>query len=266
MLKLLKLILIYFASQILGSLAVTPLGLMYAYLTHSELEDVNGIMLIPAMLVGFLILLVYLWKRGYLKDDGRLYSSLSGAYLTWSVVLGASAIVLITTLMELLPSLPDWMGANFKALQSGWPGIWCIVFLGPLMEECFFRGALTKELLHRYRPATAILLSGLCFGIVHINPAQVVPACLFGFLLAWLYYRTGSLIPGILIHVLNNGFSVWMTRSFPEADKLSQLMPHWAYSILLGVTALAAMLSFCMLRGWMGKEDRIWKNKNNNQI
>lgn len=266
---LLKLVLVYFIAQILGALAVVPFCLMYLYLTQGTVTDASvaaveasSTFMIPAMLCNYLIIGAYLWKRGYLTDDDELYAPLSKAYLAWSVLLGASAIGLISTVMEFLPQLPDWMESGFEGImQSGWAGIACIVLLGPIMEELFFRGAVTKELLRRYRPSVAILVSGLCFGLIHVNPAQVLPACFMGFLLAWLYHRTGSLIPGILIHVLNNGFSVWLTMNYPEAERLSELMPPVAYVVLMVIMLLGGLLAFCMIRGWIGAEDRKWRDK-----
>ena len=102
---------------------------------------------------------------------------------------------------------------TFDIPQSGWLGILCISVLGPVLEELLFRGAITKELLRRYSPAKAILFSGLIFGIFHPNPVQIIGACLIGFLLAWLYYKTRSLMACILIHIMNNGLSVYLSRN-----------------------------------------------------
>lgn len=115
------------------------------------------------------------------------------------------------------------------------------------MEELLFRGAITKILLRKYDPRTAILLSGLVFGIFHINPAQVVGACLSGFLLAWLYYRTGSLIPGMLIHILNNTLSVYLSVAYPDADTVRELLGESVYPVCLGSSILLLAFSLLML-------------------
>ena len=115
-------------------------------------------------------------------------SPVSVAYLGWSIIIGLSTIFLIDFVMARLSFLPDWMGATFDVLQSGWLGIICISVLGPVLEEMLFRGAITKVLLQRYSPVKAIILSALVFGIFHINPAQVQV----------LYYR-GACLPGSII-------------------------------------------------------------------
>ena len=75
--------------------------------------------------------------------------------------------------MSHLTFLPDWLSDTFDLLQSGWLGIICS-YIGTHFEELLFRGAITKVLLKKYNPLVAILISGLIFGIFHMNPAQVV--------------------------------------------------------------------------------------------
>ena len=190
-----KLVLIYFVMQILAALLVMPFAMLYSYAVSGTIDAASVIALAPSMLLGFVGMGGYLWKKGYLKDDGRIWSPVSVAYLGWSIIIGLSTIFLIDFVMSRLSFLPDWMGATFDVLQSGWLGIICISVLGPVLEEMLFRGAITKVLLQKYSPVKAVILSALIFGIFHINPAQVVGAVLSGVLFAWLYYKTGSLVP-----------------------------------------------------------------------
>ena len=170
-------------------------------------------------------------------------SPVSVAYLGWSIIIGLSTIFLIDFVMSRLSFLPDWMGATFDVLQSGWLGIICISVLGPVLEEMLFRGAITKVLLQRYSPVKAIILSALVFGIFHINPAQVAGAILSGGLFAWLYYKTGSLVPGILIHILNNSLSVFLSLHYPDVKYTSDLLGEPAYWCCLAVAAVLFAVS-----------------------
>ena len=149
--------------------------------------------------------------------------------------MGISMIYLIDFLMSHLTFLPDWLSDTFDLLQSGWLGIICVAILGPILEELLFRGAITKVLLKKYNPVVAILISGLIFGIFHMNPAQVVGATLIGFILAWIYYKTHSLIPCILIHIMNNSLSVYLALKFPDVEYSSELIGEKAYLIGLSL-------------------------------
>ena len=236
-----KLVLIYFVMQILAALLVMPFAMLYSYAVSGTIDAASVIALAPSMLLGFVGMGCYLWKKGYLKDDGRIWSPVSVAYLGWSIIIGLSTIFLIDFVMSRLSFLPDWMGATFDVLQSGWLGIICISVLGPVLEEMLFRGAITKVLLQRYSPVKAIILSALIFGIFHINPAQVAGAILSGGLFAWLYYRTGSLIPGILIHILNN--TVFLSLHYPDVKYTSDLLGEPAYWSCLAVAAVLFAVS-----------------------
>lgn len=247
-----KLVLIYFLMQLLAAVIAGPLSVLYVYFTYGTWDvDMSGkISLAPTMLLGFVFMGWYLWRKNYLKNDGHLYSSVSPSFLGWSVLAGVSSIFLISVLMEQLEFLPDWLKQTFDILQSGWLGILCVAILGPILEELLFRGAITKVLLQKYKPTTAILISGLVFGIFHINPVQVVGACFIGFLLAWLYYKTQSLIPCILLHILNNSLSVWIGLKYADTDTMSQLLGEPLYMVFLIASALLLLLSLKMLNNY----------------
>ena len=238
-----KLVLIYFVMQILAALLVMPFTMLYSYAVNGTIDDMSAVALAPSMLLGFVGMGAYLWRKGYLEGDKRIWSPVSVAYLGWSVVIGLATIFLIDFVMSKLSFLPDWMGATFDILQSGWLGIICISVLGPILEEMLFRGAITKVLLHKYSPVKAIIFSALIFGIFHINPAQVVGATLSGVLFAWLYYKTGSLVPGILVHILNNSLSVVLSLHYPDVKYTSDLLGEPAYWICLAVAVVLFVVS-----------------------
>lgn len=242
-----KLALIYLAMQILGALAVGPFTMIYAYIKFGTIDRADELALAPTLLAGFVFMLIYLWKKGYLTGDKRLYSPVSASYLFWSAIMGISMIYLIDYLMSRLRFLPDWLSDTFDLLQSGWLGIACVAILGPILEELLFRGAITKVLLKKYNPVKAILISGLIFGIFHMNPAQVVGATLIGFILAWIYYKTHSLIPCILIHIMNNSLSVFLALKYPDAEYTSELIGARTYVIGLVIAYFLFILSWRMM-------------------
>jgi len=85
-----------------------------------------------------------------------------------------------------------------------------IVFAAPIGEEVCFRGMLFGGLRERLPCFAAALLSGLIFGGLHAftGVSAVPPLIIFGFVLALLYEKTGSIIPGILLHALNNSVAL----------------------------------------------------------
>ena len=80
----------------------------------------------------------------------------------------------------------------------------------PISEEICFRGMLFGGLRERLPRLAAALLAGLVFGGLHAltGVTAVPPLVFFGFVLALLYERTGSLWPCILLHMLNNSVAL----------------------------------------------------------
>lgn len=85
-----------------------------------------------------------------------------------------------------------------------------IVIAAPIGEETCFRGMLFGGLRTRLPRLAAALLSGLIFGALHATTgiSAVPPLVFFGFVLALLYERTGSIVPGIVLHMLNNSVAL----------------------------------------------------------
>ncbi len=78
------------------------------------------------------------------------------------------------------------------------------IFCAPFVEELVFRGFIFNALL-RYLPFTvAIALDGIIFGAVHLDPIAFFPLACGGVILAFIYYRTGSLIAAMVSHGMFN--------------------------------------------------------------
>jgi uncharacterized protein len=85
-----------------------------------------------------------------------------------------------------------------------------IVVAAPISEEICFRGMLYGGLRERWPKVAAALLAGLVFGALHAltGLSAVPPLVAFGFVLCLLYEKTGSIVPGIVLHMLNNSVAL----------------------------------------------------------
>jgi membrane protease YdiL (CAAX protease family) len=85
-----------------------------------------------------------------------------------------------------------------------------IVVAAPVSEEVCFRGLLFGGLRTRMPSLAAAAVSALIFGGLHAltGLSAVPPLIFFGFVLALLYEKTGSIVPGILLHMLNNSVAL----------------------------------------------------------
>ena len=78
----------------------------------------------------------------------------------------------------------------------------------PLVEEIFFRGFLFQGFRVRYGWKPAILLSSAVFAVAHLDPVVLIPTFILGCLLAYMYHRSNSIWPGIILHFLVNSSSL----------------------------------------------------------
>ena len=227
-------------AQIIAPFLIMIPCAIYQFATTGTLEQ-NALMqaiMIPAQLAGQFMMGIYLWKAGYISTKKITWSPVSSTYLFYSVMAMFSCGYVVSVIMSHLKWIPNILEQTFDILQSGWGGILAIAIVGPVLEELLFRGAITKALLQKYSPGTAIVISALIFGVFHINPIQILPAFLIGLLLGWIYYKTASLIPCILMHILNNSLSVYLSIKYPEIENIDDLVSGTPYLIILCVSIL----------------------------
>jgi uncharacterized protein len=101
-------------------------------------------------------------------------------------------------------------GDLFEQLgQIDW-SIWLWIggaIAAPFVEEAFFRGFIFGGLKGHMDWKWAALISSVLFGLMHGDLTSLVPASVIGFCFAFLYHKSNSIWPGIIIHALNNAMS-----------------------------------------------------------
>lgn len=88
--------------------------------------------------------------------------------------------------------------------QYGWLSFLGIVILSPIVEEIFVRGALFSIFEQKAGTAVSIVLSGLCFAMLHGSLYNFIGPMIAGCAYAFLVYAFDSIWPAILAHVINN--------------------------------------------------------------
>ncbi|MFM8911825.1 MAG: lysostaphin resistance A-like protein [Flammeovirgaceae bacterium] len=106
--------------------------------------------------------------------------------------------------------------------------LFLIVLLAPLLEELLFRGVVLHGFLKNYKPSHAIASSALVFAIIHGNLAQGLGAFFIGVVIGWIYWKTNSIIPGIIIHFVNNAVAFSSIFFFDEKDVMKNMSEYFA--------------------------------------
>ena len=181
------------ASEILYYLAcLLPVGLMLNHVyAHKETIHTTPLERKEAML-------------NDLKRDFTL--SKKGAALSLPIFFPAISVILaISALTSLLLSSFGYSNAT----EFNEPFIVALLThaLAPaILEELLFRFAPIKLLEENKR--SALILSSLMFAFAHANLFQIPYALVAGFIFSSLYLLTGSILPSVILHFLNNAVSL----------------------------------------------------------
>jgi membrane protease YdiL (CAAX protease family) len=171
--------------------ALVSLGLLWLFARRMEFDLGATFSLRPV------VLSVYLW-----------------AALT-VIALGVALSPVISFLLGLMPWLlpPGILSeALFELVRlsrferaEGFISFLVAVSVGPgIAEELVFRGLVLCGFLSRFRPATAVALTALLFGLIHVIPLQALTAGVIGLYLGYLVVRTRSIYPAIIAHMVTN--------------------------------------------------------------
>ena len=117
-----------------------------------------------------------------------------------------------------------------------------ICLLGPVLEELIFRGVLLDG-LRKYGNWFGIIISSILFGLMHQNFMQCIPAICMGIVWGYMTVKTGSIIPSIIIHILNNSLSSLLLILMENVDITAmiediQLTQYVPLIIALGINMI----------------------------
>jgi sodium transport system permease protein len=114
-------------------------------------------------------------------------------------------------LFPISDALKETLGRLMSDDASLWSSLLVFAVAAAICEEVAFRGFILSGLEHQRRTRSAIFLSALMFGFLHVLLSlfqQLFNATLLGVFLGLLAVRSRSLLPGIVFHALNNGFAL----------------------------------------------------------
>ena len=178
-----------------------------------------------------LAMLFFIHKTGLFRLRMSLFRSIAFKPLLQSTALVFTSMLALNILVQWLP-LENVLENQFEGLTHTFLGALTISLLAPVLEEVMFRGAIQGYLTRKLgNPWLAMAIAALVFGVYHMNPVQVVYASMFGFILGWMYYRTGSLMSVIVGHVLNNSIATLTMLMFgtaTESEMMEEILPQEA--------------------------------------
>lgn len=101
--------------------------------------------------------------------------------------------------------IPNIYRSELHSFHDSYIGILTLGVIQPIAEEILFRGTFMSSLLKwKKNPWWAISITTIIFSCIHLNISQIIGTFVFGFIAGWLFYKTNSLYPSIIIHITNN--------------------------------------------------------------
>lgn len=165
-------------------------------------------------------------RKSNLRDLGLRYYNI--AKTIWYSFLSLLAIIMVSILYNLLMK-------NFIGIESPPTTIQKLIsnrsisnnillvvvtVIAPFSEEVFFRGFLYSAFKKSWGVNTALFLSSFLFAIVHLELYSFIPLIIIGWLLAYLFEKTKSLMPAIFLHGVYNLISILLLLGRWEIIKM----------------------------------------------
>lgn len=208
-------------SLVFGVLVGVVVGVVSVF---SESDLILSIGIIIANLLAYLVVFKMILNRMEIKKSELFNSN----YLTPKmlitftvmmlgfVIISSQIDIFINRLLPMSQFLVDLFNdtANSEYFVIS---IITLIVIPVIFEELMFRGFILKGLIKNYSPKTAIIVSALLFGLIHLNPWQFVTAFLLGLIFAWIALKTKSIIFPMLGHLINNLIATLAMR-FPDSD------------------------------------------------
>jgi sodium transport system permease protein len=225
-----------------------------------------GIILAPAVLMA--AVLTTSVRKG-LRLRMPHWSALPVAMLL-GVTLHPSYVMLAEAISRMYPiseqALASMQPFTEQISSAPWLTVVLLMAVVPaICEELAFRGFIFGGLVQRRGELRAVAVTALMFGISHGVLQQSIAATMMGLLLGYVALRTGSVLPGIMIHFTSNALSVslariattqwqgvdWILKSSGPADVSYQ--PFWI--VISMAIAITCLLYFSTLRSAMDQAD-----------
>ena len=135
--------------------------------------------------------------------------------------------------------------------------LFIVALLPAVFEETIFRGAF-QNLLSRWTkmPVLSVIITAIIFSYVHGSYIGFFPRFFLGFVLGWMFYRTGNIWLNIIAHFINNALALTalyaVTKRGEKMDisKADQHFPIW-----MGLFAIAALIGLFVLFDKVSRKD-----------
>lgn len=173
----------------------------------------------PLHLAMFSFAMYFLWKKNLKTTLGSLGIPGDLKRNILYIILG---FVLIFIVLPLLSAVLYYYGLNDQSviteivMELPVYILAMAIVIAPLSEELLFRALLITKIEKYTRSAIlAIVIAAAVFSLFHVSYGSIVQfigVFVVGLILGFIYRKSGSIIPPMVIHLIYNFFSIMLMR------------------------------------------------------
>jgi len=158
------------------------------------------------------VIIIFAWRGVSWKTLGlgKFHANTLG--IGCGLLVGGYIIILLHNLLLYVLKVDTQGEEIVKVFTELNTPVWFFIvgaIIAPLVEETFFRGFLFQGFRAHYGWPVAMLLSSAIFAIAHLDLVALIPTFVLGNVLAYVYHRSNSIWPGVLLHFLVNAFGLF---------------------------------------------------------
>lgn len=171
----------------------------------------NVFLLISSILTVLILFLIYKIRKKNCKEELQIKKT-NSFNICFAIILGISCWLFNSGVLSLIDeaglftSQFDYMENMLAPLSSGSIiiSIIAVGIVAPFAEEFLFRGVIYNTLSKKISIKWTIIIQAILFGVFHFNLVQGAYATLLGLVFGYITYKTKSLWPAIIVHMVNN--------------------------------------------------------------
>jgi uncharacterized protein len=183
-------------------------GINSSNITNLSFSVLYGIQVI--LMLGVVWFYAIYWRRSRWKDLGLTYYSLIKAiwysFLALLLIMAINFVyvILMTRIFKISPPSSKIEELITNKNVSYVMLLVIVSVIAPVCEEIFFRGFLFQGFRKRWGAPTGMLISSVLFSAAHLDLYNFLPLLAIGWVLAYLFHKTKSLLPVIFLHAIYN--------------------------------------------------------------
>lgn len=188
------------------------LPIKYLIGAPDDFTHIFGITKIVSVVGAFLFIYFFFWKPNFDFKKVLIVKNYNPRIYLYLPLIGIGLLLINKPFWDFNKIIEYYQGIstndNFVSSNNNIALIYNLIstlLIAPIVEELFYRKFLLDKLLEMNKPVLAIIISSICFSIIHIEtPNNLIPTFISGIILGIIYLKTKKIGYCIILHFIVN--------------------------------------------------------------